>query len=444
MKVYPKVEPNKCFHLKKTPSLDLSRFGYREEIERYNKYHPLNLYIGIFVFLFDLKIMILSLILNNLTHKDGFDAYHNVLIFAIQILALLKLVLYISNNVIERKEASLLISLNHKTLFNRRKYVFFYFYVMASLINHVPLPKTSSYYTILTHVKAIDYYYEYNIHDFFTLICIIRSFGSVLFVLNNFPVNQTKYRRVVANSGIEKYENFTLRYFFTTHPITFSFVFLMLFLVASTLMIQIIERPNPVKNFAIFANSLYFITTTITTLGYGDYTPKSDLGRIVSLFIMIIGLVNINLINYAMLNYIKMTAAEEKSLNTLMKMNLKERLTSQYISLFLNIRRSNKLLVYRESFMSKALAIFYMQRLCRSYRQLREYKIKYDKMNYFMATEGSGSLKKNLEFKFSIFSSMLDIIKQNTVAINKNILSNKPNDMSISSKMYELLRLDSI
>lgn len=442
MKIHPIVKPKACLEFNKIKPVDLSRFGYKEEIERYNRYHPLNLYMGVFVFLFDVKIMLLSLVFNELIHNGGFESYHKWFIGAIQLMSVPKLGLYISNNIIERKEAALLVSLNSKKLFKSRKHVFFYFYILLSLINHLPVPSTSSYYEISIFVKPIHHYYKYNVHDFFTILCITRSFFSVLFILNYFSVNQTKYRRVVAHAGIYKYDNFTLRYFFNTYPIAFSFIFLSLFVVGAALMIRVIERPNPVKDFSMFANSAYFVTTTITTLGYGDYTPLSDLGRMFSLVIMIIGLVNINMVSYAMINYLKMTPGEEKSLGTFIKSELKEKLALQYINLFLSIRRNNKLLLHNESVVSRGLWTYYMNQIYKSYRKLRQYKIQYDKMNFFLATEKNGTLKKNLEFKFSIFSSKLDLIRQNTLAINKDIFSKKPEDLSLSSRIQDLLRLD--
>ena len=444
MKVYPITRPKKCFQWNKILSVDYESCGYNEKTEIYDRYHSLNLYLGIFVFFFDIKIMTLSILLNELVHMNNNNNYLYFLIIGIHVLSVMKLVLYISNNLIERKEDSLLVNMNSKKLFTKHTHIFFYFYIVLSLINHVPIDEASSIYEISVYVESIDYYYAYNIHDFFTLICIVRIFGSVLFVFNYFSLSQTKYRRIIAHTGIENYNRFAFKYFFSTRPFLFSFSFLFLFILASTFMIRIIERSNPFNNFEIVYNSIYFITTTITTLGYGDYTPLSSLGRMLSFVIMVIGLVNVNLINYAMINYVRMTPKEEKALDTLIKMELKEKLAKQYFSLFFYIRRNNKLLTYSESFVSKFLWKFYICRVYHYYRKLRNNRIKYEKMNFFMASDKNGSLKKNLGIKFSIFSSNLDDIKRSTIEINKDLFSYKPEDVSISSKIYELLQIDAI
>jgi hypothetical protein len=38
-----------------------------------------------------------------------------------------------------------------------------------------------------------------------------------------------------------------------------------------------------------FAESFYYSVTTLTTVGYGDYTPTTDINRIIVAFYMLIG-----------------------------------------------------------------------------------------------------------------------------------------------------------
>lgn len=41
--------------------------------------------------------------------------------------------------------------------------------------------------------------------------------------------------------------------------------------------------------FADYFDALYWATTTLTTVGYGDICPSSDIGRIISMFSAILG-----------------------------------------------------------------------------------------------------------------------------------------------------------
>lgn len=70
------------------------------------------------------------------------------------------------------------------------------------------------------------------------------------------------------------------------------FVFVVIILLSGTIFYYQIEKWS-------LLDSLYFSTTTLTTVGYGDFAPKTDLGKaftIIYLFVgigVILGFVNI-------------------------------------------------------------------------------------------------------------------------------------------------------
>lgn len=90
---------------------------------------------------------------------------------------------------------------------------------------------------------------------------------------------------------------------------------LMAFIFAFSFIIRILERPNPFADFGNFFHCFYFATITITSIGYGDYSPVTPFGRLASFILMIIGIVIINLVNYSMLKYLDLDKSEGKALN---------------------------------------------------------------------------------------------------------------------------------
>lgn len=61
---------------------------------------------------------------------------------------------------------------------------------------------------------------------------------------------------------------------------------LMLVLILGTVM-YVVEGPG--NGFTSIPTSVYWAITTVTTVGFGDITPKTDLGRLISSFMMLLG-----------------------------------------------------------------------------------------------------------------------------------------------------------
>lgn len=84
--------------------------------------------------------------------------------------------------------------------------------------------------------------------------------------------------------------NLLLRSLWISAPKIFIFFFFVLILVTSmgTIM-YMIEGTNPNSNFDNIPNSIYWAIVTMTTVGYGDITPVTPVGRFFSAVIMLIG-----------------------------------------------------------------------------------------------------------------------------------------------------------
>ena len=63
----------------------------------------------------------------------------------------------------------------------------------------------------------------------------------------------------------------------------------MIVLVTSSLLVLQFESRSPDANITTGADALWWAIVTITTVGYGDYYPVTELGRIVAVFVMFAG-----------------------------------------------------------------------------------------------------------------------------------------------------------
>lgn len=66
-----------------------------------------------------------------------------------------------------------------------------------------------------------------------------------------------------------------------------SLVFLVVLILGT--LIYLVEGSDPNTDFTSIPTSMYWAITTITTVGYGDMTPKTDFGRFISSAMMLIG-----------------------------------------------------------------------------------------------------------------------------------------------------------
>ncbi len=58
----------------------------------------------------------------------------------------------------------------------------------------------------------------------------------------------------------------------------------------AAIQITIVERVSPSGNIKNFSDGLWWAFTTITTVGYGDRYPTTTEGRILAVFLMVLGI----------------------------------------------------------------------------------------------------------------------------------------------------------
>lgn len=71
------------------------------------------------------------------------------------------------------------------------------------------------------------------------------------------------------------------------HPNTFLLLYIAVVIIFCTFLLKIVEQSSDSKWSNMF-NVVYFCIVTATSLGYGDYTPKSAISRIITAFSVLI------------------------------------------------------------------------------------------------------------------------------------------------------------
>ncbi len=73
------------------------------------------------------------------------------------------------------------------------------------------------------------------------------------------------------------------------HKIAVYFLFVFVLVICLGTLMFIIESGQPDSAFRDIGTSIYWAITTLSTVGYGDITPTTHLGRLLSSFIMLLG-----------------------------------------------------------------------------------------------------------------------------------------------------------
>jgi potassium intermediate/small conductance calcium-activated channel subfamily N protein 2 len=86
-------------------------------------------------------------------------------------------------------------------------------------------------------------------------------------------------------------------------------------------MIRIVEGPvwyldNDSINFNVIQNCIWCVVVTMTTVGYGDYYPKTNLGRFILMLAVYTGTTLVSFMVVALQNYLKFTDNQIKVLLT--------------------------------------------------------------------------------------------------------------------------------
>jgi voltage-gated potassium channel Kch len=112
---------------------------------------------------------------------------------------------------------------------------------------------------------------------------------------------------------------FAIKSLLKTIPLSSSMMLLVSNIIIFAYAIRICERPldrlGPSFYFENYGDSLWMLVLTVTTVGYGDYFPRTELGRLLTLITCLIGLANVSLMVFNITNVLTLSDSEKKVFN---------------------------------------------------------------------------------------------------------------------------------
>lgn len=161
----------------------------------------------------------------------------------------------------------------------------------------------------------------YNLNDIMLVIMFFR-----LYIVFRFSIYCSEYynaraHRVTKMMGSSLTKIFAIRCIFNTHPIKFLIVVVLTLLFGFAYMLKILEGPvwyvealvrEKMMDYNLLENCLWNVLVTMTTVGYGDFYPITNLGRLVCILMAIFGSILISLMTVITSSKIELTEIEAK------------------------------------------------------------------------------------------------------------------------------------
>ena len=88
-----------------------------------------------------------------------------------------------------------------------------------------------------------------------------------------------------------------------------------LLIYVASLAILDVEREQPTSKITTFGDAVWWSITTVTTVGYGDLSPVTGVGRVIAVLLMIGGISLVGVVTATLASWIIQRVAEEDTMN---------------------------------------------------------------------------------------------------------------------------------
>ena len=418
-----KVRPKKSFSgfvqkiLKDSDYKAIKNNLYDSILTSYSEYIVKN---NLMVLLLELHILIISILHNEMIHSETMIEYQQHLLYFIIILSLMLILTILLGFYIEKRKDHLLTIMYPNLNLKKTTYFILIFKLFLCFIVPNPFFTTEGYQSFEIYSEIFEISFKYYFNDIMTVLMLLRFVTVLPAILGLSFMGKPTYTRLMFIHEIEHNFLFQIKYYIQKYTLKLSLVLFVLLIISFTIGIRILERPNPFSDFSNFYNSFYYTTVTITTIGYGDYVPKTPLGRLLATFYMLLGIVNLNLVNYSMMKFLEFSFSETRAFDNFHKSELKNKIRVKYLQFFYYLKRLNYLIDFQDKFFVKMLGNYYLLQLSSVYRELHNSFSEYENLNSFSGTNEEFSLKRELERNYDLIIKETSKIKKQLNILDKD------------------------
>jgi uncharacterized membrane protein len=228
----------------------------------------------------------------------------------------------------------------------------------------------------------LEDYIFYNVNDIFTMALAFKVLWYVRNVFMTSKYGSDRTVRVCRMFGADPGLMFSLKSF---HKDNAKFCVFALFIAGGMFfgwMIMIAESPmnrrtKEMDHTRLFT-SVWAAIVTMTTVGYGDMYPRTDLGRFIMVCCSIYGVVTVSVMVVTLTNELEMSSMELQSWTVMKKLEWRTKLQQKAVGLIVTISRNrDEIPKHLRHLKGKDIKHKKLEQLARAVREFREVRRNY-------------------------------------------------------------------
>jgi hypothetical protein len=280
---------------------------------------------------------------------------------------------------------------------------------------------------IMMKLDNYKFYYNHYLNDIFAVLCCLRVYFFLKLYLEMSDYYSPRGQRISKMNNVESDLPLSMKALFYNKPVSSYMLMFVLMLFFASFSLRVFERDIIIREreslyfYDNYWNNLWNIVVTMTTVGYGDISPKTVFGRIIGIFVCIIGTCLISMLVVTITNVIKFTPIEEKVFIMLQRVELKEQKDKLATKLIIKYFKHMKVLKDKKKYVG--------------------YKNK-NKLSDEMIMNLHYFREKNNEFEFTFpgysrFDNLKDILQ---IQMDDQLNHLNENIENINKQLHELLK----